>query len=89
MNNAEAVQDSGFDPIKVDPVPFQEYVFCSLCGAPGHPQVAKHVRSGWRLGVQGAHEGRIYCPVCVPLVLVTIPEPHDPAPLVDDWDNKR
>jgi hypothetical protein len=91
MNYAETVKAMPFDPkpIKVDPVPFEEYVVCALCGAPGHPQVAKHVRSGWRLGVQGVHEGAIYCPACVPAVLMSIPMPHDPAPLVDDWDNKR
>lgn len=72
-------------PEQVDPVGPEEWVYCGVCGAPGHPKIVTRVTSGWRRGVRGVWEGVLYCPACVPVVLMSIPQPHDPPPLVDEF----
>lgn len=76
-------------PVVVPQVDPDRMDFCARCGAPGHPELVKQVHSGWRKGVRGPWEGQVYCPACVPWVLMTIPEPHDPPPLVDDFERLR
>lgn len=80
----EQVPDIAYvEPLRVEPIDPDQWVYCNRCGQPAHPQVINRPTSGWRIGARGPWEGQLYCPACVAPVLMSIPEPHDPAPLVE------